>query len=413
MKIAFIIESFYPFAPGGSEWSTYYLAKGLINKKEKITVITPNLGSSNVELKDGIKILRYPFYLKRKDKNSLPGNFAFTNPLWLFWSSICILKILIKEKPDVIHVQGKYSIIPAKIANLVLNKPLVATIRDYQTICNYGFCLYTKSTACNLKEYIFKDFSHYIKNYIKSPTALIVLMNLIYAIWGRASCKLMKYVALHGNIIVLSDKQKEIFLSNGFKRVDTIPNTYIFPEKLDFNKVKNIVLFAGRLTPGKGVNLLMNILPKLTLQHPSYEFHFFGNGIMINDLKYLSHKFKKIKVFKQVEHNDLIKKISESKLVVMPSIWPEPFGRVALEAIAKGVPVAVSNSGALPRIVDYGKYGSISDPKEKDLIVSINKCISHNAMYRKKIKKDFFKLKFYYEEKIIYEHIKKYKALLK
>ena len=44
-------------------------------------------------------------------------------------------------------------------------------------------------------------------------------------------------------------------------------------------------------------------------------------------------------------------------MLVVPSLWDEPFGRVCIEAFAHGVPVVAARSGALPEIVEVGKSG--------------------------------------------------------
>jgi glycosyltransferase involved in cell wall biosynthesis len=49
-------------------------------------------------------------------------------------------------------------------------------------------------------------------------------------------------------------------------------------------------------------------------------------------------------------------------VAVVPSIWPEPFGLVALEAMAAGRPVIASAAGALPEILGDGKAGVLVPP---------------------------------------------------
>jgi glycosyltransferase involved in cell wall biosynthesis len=41
-----------------------------------------------------------------------------------------------------------------------------------------------------------------------------------------------------------------------------------------------------------------------------------------------------------------------TRMLLVPSVWPEPFGRVAAEAMINGIPALVSNRGALPHVVD-------------------------------------------------------------
>ena len=45
MRIGLINEYFPPFAPGGAEWSTLHLAKGLASRGHRVGVITPNYGA--------------------------------------------------------------------------------------------------------------------------------------------------------------------------------------------------------------------------------------------------------------------------------------------------------------------------------------------------------------------------------
>ena len=415
MKVAFIIESFLPFAPGGSEWSTFYLANDLSQKKINVVVVTPNLGSKNRETIKSIKILRFPFYLKLKDRNKLPGNFAYTNPLWILWASIFYFIYLMKEKPDVIHVHGKYTLIPAKIANLFIRKPLVVTIRDYQLICNYGFCLYRGNKACNIFEYFSHDLTYYLKNYLKFPNPLVIFLNVLYALWGRIARNLMKIFGMNVNIVVLSQKQKEIFLANGFKKVTVIGNSFSFAKVLPKIKKQNALLFAGRLTLGKGVGLLIKTLPKLMKSFPNYKFYFVGDGPLINDLTRLKRANKNIyiQILGQINHGSLLKLMSKVKLVLVPSLWPEPFGRVALEAISQGTPVVASNKGGLPEIIKDGRYGLIINPTKENLIKGVKRGLKENKKLQNNIYNDFAIIKRKFQKDISKAYIKLYKNLIK
>lgn len=413
MKVAFIIESFLPFAPGGSEWSTFYHAKGLVAQGIDVVVITPNLGATEKELIDKIRILRFPFYLKQKDRDRLAGNFAYTNPLWILWASIFYFIYLMKEKPDVIHVHGKYSIIPAKIANLFMGKPLLATIRDYQLICNYGFCLYRGNKACNIIEYFSYDLTYYLKNYLKFPNSPTIFLNVLYALWGRFARNLMKIFSMEENIVVLSQKQKEIFLANGFKKVTVIGNSFSFTKGLPKAKRQNALLFAGRLTLGKGVGLLVATLPKLLRFFPDYKFYFVGEGPLKYNLIKLKKTNKNIHVMGQVNHENLIRLMSKVKLVLVPSFWPEPFGRVALEAISQGTPVVASNKGGLPEIIKDGKYGLIINPAKEDLIKGIERGLKENKKLQNNIYTDFSLIKRKFQKDISYAYINLYESLIK
>ena len=48
---------------------------------------------------------------------------------------------------------------------------------------------------------------------------------------------------------------------------------------------------------------------------------------------------------------ETLQKIKAAAAVVVPSRWPEPFGRVALEALMMGTPVVATSSGGLAEII--------------------------------------------------------------
>ncbi len=68
-----------------------------------------------------------------------------------------------------------------------------------------------------------------------------------------------------------------------------------------------------------------------------------------------------------------------SSIVVVPSIWPEPFGIVALEANYLGVPVVASRVGGLSERIIDGKTGLLAEPgSPEDLAEKISKAIEIN-----------------------------------
>ena len=58
--------------------------------------------------------------------------------------------------------------------------------------------------------------------------------------------------------------------------------------------------------------------------------------------------------------------IGEATCLVMPSVWPEPFGRTVIEAFSKATPVVASKIGALRQLVDDGRTGWHFEPGNAD-----------------------------------------------
>lgn len=409
MKIAFISEYFPPFAPGGAEWSTYYLANDLA-KSEEVIVITPRYKDEKF-YDSNLKVFRYPFYKKYKAKVNVLSSFAHTNPLWVVWSSYYIYKIAHEENIDIMHIHGKFSILPAKIANIFLRKPILITARDYQIICNYGFCLYDRDNACSLSEYFLKDFVYYINNYLPNKNPLTLFLNLIFAIWGRAVRDLIKKVSLNMHIVVLSNKQKDIFIRNGFKNVFVVGNSTEFKYQRPVKIRSKSLVFAGRLTKGKGVNLIAEILPRLFSLFPDFKFYFAGDGPLKQKLLVLKNSFNQVTVLGSIPHDKLLSIIRSSNGVIMPSIWQEPFGRVAMEGLSTFTPAVVTNRGGLPEIIKNKKWGYVVDTNSESLIEGITELITNNAHLIANIKKDFNLIRKKFGSNITQDYVNIYKRI--
>lgn len=410
MKIALIIEYFPPFATGGSEWSTYYLGLDLAKIEENdVFVFTPNYDDREYEEIDNLKIVRFPFYKRLKKGSSLPSTYFFVNPLWNLWVGLQILRLVIKYKIDIIHISGKYSLIPTRLANIFLNKKILVTIRDYQVICNYGFCLFNKDKSCSFIEYFTKDFIFYIYNYTDKKVSSI-LINFFYAVLGRIVTKILKLSCKGMKVIALSKKQANILVINGFEDVGFIYNSIAFEDKEGIKKDKSIA-YIGRLTLGKGVLLFTNIFEDFFNRFPDYHINFVGDGPLYKKIDQLRKRYPNINLYGQIDHKKVQEIIAKSQLTIVPSLWPEPFGRVALESLANGTPVIVTSRGGLPEIVKDGRWGYVTNPDEDSLLKNITQGIENNNKLVRNIINDYKLIKQKFGKSSALKYMDIYKSL--
>lgn len=149
-------------------------------------------------------------------------------------------------------------------------------------------------------------------------------------------------------------------LKHGHEKVHVIFNGITLP-RLNPNK-KNHIIFVGRLTPEKGglvfTQALRRVLPKIpewkgiivgSRRHePSVSPTFYerriavvarkiGDGIIIEGFQ---------------DHEQVMKTLADATIAVVPSVWPEPFGRTALEAMASGCAVISSGTGGLLEVTN-------------------------------------------------------------
>jgi glycogen synthase len=121
----------------------------------------------------------------------------------------------------------------------------------------------------------------------------------------------------------------------------------------------NDLIFVGRLIRGKGVGLLIDAVRELERRGVHRKLTIVGTGPDAQEFKRaaegLSITFAGVK-----RERELSELIADHKIMVVPSLEPEPFGIVALEGLACGCLVVASAHGGLPEAV--GPHGVLFEP---------------------------------------------------
>ena len=152
------------------------------------------------------------------------------------------------------------------------------------------------------------------------------------------------------------DKEKVSVLYNGVNRL-----IKSFPKK------KKEVLFVGRLVPEKGVDLYVNVIESIKKHFPDWIFYIVGSSHLGNHKmessfsQNISKKFtaigKQAKFTGFLNYEDVQKKMQDASIIVIPSLWEEPFGLVVAEGMSNGLAIITSKVGGIPEII--GKNGIV------------------------------------------------------
>jgi len=198
------------------------------------------------------------------------------------------------------------------------------------------------------------------------------------------------------------------------ERVIAIPNSIPEPwherEPIDHG---GAIVFVGRLSPEKGVHVLVEAFNEIGRRHPhatltvvgpsavpgasvvqshlelpAFEpvHHFYGRGdayrrhlrdLVTPDLR------DRVDFAGELPNEEATKKLLSADVLVMPSIWNEPFGMPVLEGMAARLPVVATNVGAFPDTVADGETGLLVAPGEvADLAGAIESMIADPATAR-------------------------------
>jgi glycosyltransferase involved in cell wall biosynthesis len=205
------------------------------------------------------------------------------------------------------------------------------------------------------------------------------------------------------SLIAVSATVKQEYVRSGFdpKRIEVIyngidPRFLTLPRSASNEEEAFQLLFVGRIRVEKGILVLLKALDLLMhemngpdllseakhLDSPPLHLHIFGDGdeTYISELKTFLHEkglTELVTFHGKVPQDDLIQHYDSCDLMLVPSLWQEPFGLVVAEAMARGLPVIASNVGGPAEIITHEKNGLLVEAgDERALALAIRQLIN-------------------------------------
>lgn len=127
-----------------------------------------------------------------------------------------------------------------------------------------------------------------------------------------------------------------------------------------------LVAFVGRLVPEKGPQTAVDAMPIVVSEFPEARLVLAGDGPMEGELKrriYQAGLGRVVELAGRMDDAGLKEVYSKAWVAAFPSSY-EPFGIVALEAMAAGAPCIVGDAGGLSEIVEEGRTGLKVQPDD-------------------------------------------------
>jgi len=313
--------------------------------------------------------------------------------------------IVKREKPDIIHLHNThnahYFISPLVIKRLCSLKPIVKFVHDARFFCpNYGMkaipssneiCNYPVGTRC-----------------LNRKGCHLFNLNGNGAFYNLYRYFLLSY-ELHvsrllDRVIVGSQYMYDELVKNGFakNRISIIP---CYTEKaLDIEITKNmqkgLILYIGRFDKVKGAPQFIEALNYLKDQQWCAEI--VGDGELFKNLEERVEKLglkNRIKFLGRLSNDEVDRCYQRCRMVVMPSMVPESFGLVGIEAMGFGKPVVAFDSGGISEWLIDGhngflvKRGDIEGLSKKisELLEDVGLCCNMGVKAKERVEKNYRK----------------------
>jgi glycosyltransferase involved in cell wall biosynthesis len=136
-------------------------------------------------------------------------------------------------------------------------------------------------------------------------------------------------------------------------------------------------IFAfGRLERVKGFNLLIDAFAKVRCQD-NLKLLIAGSGTLHDELQEQIaqlHLQDRVKLIGRKSPDEIVQLTKQAKAIVIPS-FREPFGIVALEAIAAKRPIVATNAGGLPEVMD-SRFGYLVEPAVDSIAFGIETALT-------------------------------------
>lgn len=144
------------------------------------------------------------------------------------------------------------------------------------------------------------------------------------------------------------------------------------------------MIFCGRIAPEKGIDVLLRALDKI--KHLPWELEVCGTG-RSREVMPLVRLSRGLGLEPRINWRgfeaNVAARMAGADVLVLPSLVPEAFGLVILEAFSQGLPVVTTDSGAQPEIVDDGVDGLLVPKGDPDALAAALERLIADPAYRR------------------------------
>lgn len=264
-----------------------------------------------------------------------------------------------RERPEVAHVHNTwFADSPAVIEALsTAGVPVVATLHNYRLLCVNGV--------------LFRDGSPCLDCVGSSPISGVV--HRCYRGSAVLSSVAASTIAVHRFLRTWQERVAVLLVPTDFAR-DTFVRAGLPPRRLlvksHFTEdpgprrtppsASSTVLFVGRLTEEKGVDVLLEAWERFA--ESSLELLVIGDGPLRGRLE--ADAGRRVRFLGRLSPMEVRRHMLDARVLVFPTVWLEPFGMVLIEAMACGLPVVASDIADAASILGAAADGLLIRPAD-------------------------------------------------
>ena len=367
---------------GGAETGCYDIAHYLPENNCKSFIVTSGGELTKFIDKEKVKLIRLPVHSK--------------NPLLMLLNSIILTGIILFFNISIVHARSRAPAWSCLLATKLTGRKFVTTFHGTYNFSGkikkfYNSVMVRSDLVIAGSNFIFSHIKENYTEYLKFKKKFLVIFRGINVDYFDPSTK-------------LEEDEKKLL------------------QKWEINKEKKIILVPGRLTSWKGQELLIEAINLVKIELGYEAFHVVilgsdqGRDLYKKKLVRLTEQYRLTNQIKFIDHcKDMALAYKVSDIVISPSIEPEAFGRVAVEAQSMEKLIIASNIGGSNETIINEKTGFLFESGDPNALSKmIIKTITMDEMSVQLIGKEGRKnvIKKFNVEKMCFSTYSEYKRLL-
>ena len=258
---------------------------------------------------------------------------------------------------NVVHVQNFFPLISPSVhhAAQVAGVPVIQTLRNYRLLCPNALFFRDGQVCedCLGKPIPYPGVLHGCYRDSRVASAGVATMLIVHRSMNTWTNAVTLFIAL-------TEFARQKFIEGGFpaEKIVVKPN-FVHPDPGIGEGKGGYGLYVGRLSVEKGLDTLLAAWEQLEQPLP---LKIVGDGPLADQVVAATKKMPHVEWLGRKSMPEVHALMGDAMFLVFPSKWYETFGRVAVEAFAKGTPVVAANIGAIAELVDAGRTGLLFQP---------------------------------------------------
>ena len=361
MRLLIATDVFPPLC-GGSGWSAYELARGLRARGHELTIVRPRFDArleNDPGEFDQFRPIEFPAWAP-----NLPFVRNLARNEWFYPRFADWLRTVIREQQiDLVHAQHLLTGPACVTAARAEGVPVVCTIRDYWPLC-YWTDLMLDPAAGHVCP---RCTPHRMTHCVRPRSGPLWPAATLFIPYMQANLERKRQALAQADAVIAISHSVEGKLRERAAELEATTVTTI-PNPVDATAIRNeaeqsaplggrpYVLFAGKLAANKGASALLPATADLGLP-----LVVAGDGPARADVEAAAlASSREVRFLGWVERQELLRWMRHATMLIFPSSWPEPLGRVLIEASALGCPIVAMDIGGVSDVVVHEETGLLA-----------------------------------------------------